>query len=101
MCIKNKWFFKIKHNDVYKVHHVMYEYSQVPNVDFSEKYPPVFNHITFCILLLMVLQFGYLAKIVDIETAFLYGFPQGMSNVVKDDYIILNNCIYGIVQAAR
>ena len=27
--------------------------------------------------------------------------PQGMSNVGKDDCMILNKCIYGIVQAAR
>ena len=56
----------------------------------------------------MVLHFGYLAKIVDIETTFLYGdlkeeiymeCPQGMSNVKKDDCIILNKCIYGLVQA--
>ena len=49
------------------------------------------------------------AKIVDIETAFLYGdleeeiymeCPQGMSEVKKDDCIILNKCIYGLVQAA-
>ena len=54
----------------------------------------------FGVLLLMVLHFGYLAKIVDLETAFLYGdleeeiymeCPQGMSNVKKDDCVILNS----------
>ena len=57
----------------------------------------------------MVLHFGYLAKIVNIETAFLYGdlkeknymeCSQGMHDVKKDDCIILNKCIYGLVQAA-
>ena len=57
----------------------------------------------------MVLHFGYWAKIVNIETASLYGdlkeeifmeCPQGMSNVKKDNCIILNKCIYGLVQAA-
>ena len=57
----------------------------------------------------MVLHFGYLAKIIDVETAFLYGdleeeicmkCLQGMSNVKKDNYIILNKCIYGIVPVA-
>ena len=42
----------------------------------------------------MVLLFGYLAKIVDVETAFLYGdlkgeiymeCPQGIADVKKDD----------------
>ena len=47
---------------------------------------------------------------VDIKTAFLYGdleeeiymeCPQGMSDIGKDDCIIFNKCIYGLVQAAR
>ena len=58
----------------------------------------------------MVLHFSYLAKIIDIETAFLYGdlkeeiymeCPQGMSDVKKDDCIILNKRIYNLVQAAH
>ena len=58
----------------------------------------------------MVQHFSYLAKIVNVETAFLYGdleeeiymeCPQGMHNVKKDDCIILNKCIYELVQAAR
>ena len=57
----------------------------------------------------MVLHFGYSAKIVDIETSFLYGdleeeiymeCPLGMFNMKKDACIILNKCIYGIVWAA-
>ena len=57
----------------------------------------------------MVLHFGYSAKIVNIETAFIYGdlkeefymvCPKGMSNVKKGDCIIFNKCIYGLVQAA-
>ena len=57
----------------------------------------------------MALHFGYSAKIVDVETAFLYGdleeeiymeCPQAMSDVTKDDCIILNKCIYGLVQVA-
>ena len=55
----------------------------------------------------MVLHFGYLAKIVDVETAFLYGdleeviyleCPQGMSDITKVNCIILNKCIYSLVQ---
>ena len=86
------------------------EYKQVPGVNFFKKYSPVVNDITFCILLLMVLHFGYSAKIVDVETAFLCGnleveiymdFPKGMSDIGKDDCIILNKCIYGLVYAVR
>ena len=56
----------------------------------------------------MVLHFGFLAKIVDVDTAFLYGdlkeeiymeSPQGMNNVKKDGCIILNKCIYDLDQA--
>ena len=108
-CIKNKWV-KIKCNCVYQVHLMACGYSQVPGVDVSKNYSPVVNNITFCILLLMVLHFGYLDKIVNIETAFLSGdleeeiymeCPQGMSNIQKDDCIILNKFIYGLVQAAK
>ena len=58
----------------------------------------------------MVLHFGYLAKIISVETASLYGnleeeiymeCPQGMSDMGRDECIILNKCIYGFVQAAR
>ena len=109
-CVKNKWVFKIKCNGVYRVHLIACRYSQVLGIDFSENYSPVVNNITFCILLLMVLHFGYSAKIVDIKTAFLFGdlkeeiymeCPQGMANVKKDDCIILNKCIYGLVEAAH
>ena len=64
----------------------------------------------FCIILLMVIHFRYLAKIVDVETAFLYGeleqeiymeCPQGMSDVEKDDCNASNKFIFGLVQSAR
>ena len=108
-CVKNKWVFKIKHNGVYWVYFIACWYSQVPGIYFSENYSPVVNDITFHILLLMVLYFGYLATIVDMETAFLYGdieeeiymeCPQDTSDIKKDDCIILNKCIYGLVQVA-
>ena len=71
-CARNKWVFKIKRNGVYQVHLVACRYSQIPRIDFSENYSLVVNDITFCVVLLMVLHFGYFAKIVDVETAFLY-----------------------------
>ena len=92
-CVKSRWVFKIKCNSMYRACLVACGYSQVPRVDFSENYSPVVNDVTFCILLLMVLHYGYTAKIVDIKTAFLYGdldeeiymeCPQGMASVKKD-----------------
>ena len=70
--VKNKWVFKIKRNRVYLAHLVACRYSQVPSVDFSKNYSLVVNNVILHILLLMALHLGYLAKIVDIETAFLY-----------------------------
>ena len=58
----------------------------------------------------MVLHFGYLSKIVNIESIFLYEdleeeiymeCPKGMSSMQKDGCIILNKWIYSLVQAAR
>ena len=55
-------------------------------------------------------HFGFSAKIVDVETAFLYAdleeeiymeCTEGMSNVSKNDCIILGKCTYGFVQATR
>ena len=102
--------FKIKRNGVYQVYHTACGYSQEAGVDFSENYSLVVNNVTFHILLLMVLNFGYLAKIFDVETAFLYGdleeeiymeCPQRMANVKKNDCIMLNKCIYSLVQGAH
>ena len=76
---------------------------------FFWKFSPVVNNITFWVLLLMLLHFGYSAKIIDVETAFLYGeleeeiymkCPQGTSDITKDNCFILNKCIYVLVQAA-
>ena len=62
----------------------------VPGINFLENDSPIVNNVTFLVLLLMVLPFGYAAKTVDVETAYLYGdldeeiymkCPQGMSNV--------------------
>ena len=103
---KNKWVLKIKGNSVCWACLIACGYSQVPVIDFSKNYSLVDNDITFCILLLMVINFGYSAKIFDIETEFSYGnleeeiyveCPQSMSDVGKDICIILNKCVDGLV----
>ena len=72
-CIKCKWVFKIKRNGVFRARLVACGYSQIPGVDFSESYSPVANDITIRLLLVAMILFGLSAKIVDVETAFLYG----------------------------
>ena len=79
-CMKNKWVFKIKHNGVCWESLVACGYSQVPGVDFLENYSLVVNGITFQILLLIMIHFGYLAKKVDVKMAFLY------SDIEKKNY---------------
>ncbi len=102
--------FKITRNGIFCTLLVACGYSQIPGVDFSEIYSPVVYDVTFRILILMLILFGLKAKIVDVETAFLYGnieeeifmeCPLGMTNAEEDDALELNKCIYGLVQAAR
>ena len=85
-------------------------YSQIHGVDLSENYSPVVHDITFRLLLLAMILFSLSAKIVDVETAFLYGeleeqifmdIPLGMEEAKSDQALELQKCIYGLVQAAR
>ena len=108
--MKNKWVMKIKWNGVYEANLVVCGYSQVLGVNFSKNHSPVVNDIMFCILLQMIIFFGFSAKIVDVKNAFSYRdldeeihmeCLEGMSDGNKDDCIIFNKCLYGIVQSAR
>ena len=78
--MKNKWNFKIKCNGVYWMCLIECRYSQVPGIDFSGNYYPVVNNVTFHVLLLMVLYFGYLAKIVNamgaLKKKFIWSIPK-------------------------
>ena len=79
-------------------------------MDFTENYLPVVHDITFRVLLLAMIIYQLKEKIVDVETAFLYGeldeviymeCPEGMIGVTNQDVLLLKKCIYGLVQAAR
>ena len=84
-------------------------YSQISGVDFQNSFLPTINDISWQILLIIMMKMGYLAKIVDIETAFLYGEldediymtrPEGFG-YDKDKCALLKKACYGLVQAAR
>ena len=99
-CVKCKWVFKIKRNGVFQARLVACGYSQIPGVDFTENYSPVVNDIRFRLFLHAKMLFGLDAKIVDMETAFLYGdleeeifmeCPPGMQGVSHDDALSLLN----------
>ena len=101
-CVKCKWVFKVKRNGVYRARLVACEYSQIPGVDFTENYSPVVNDITFRLMLIAKMVFGLKTKIVDVETAFLYGdleeeifmdCPPGLEGVTDEDALLLLQCI--------
>ena len=109
-CVKCKWVFKIKRDGTFRARLVACGYSQIPGVDFSDNYSPVVNDMSFRILLLIMILFGFHGMIADVETAFLEGkleeeifmeCPKGMKGVSQDDILSLTACIYGLVQASR
>ena len=102
--------FKIKRNGVFRARLVACGHIQIPGVDFSEIYLPVVHDITFRVMILAMIIFCLTGKIVDAETAFLYGeleeeiymeCPEGLAGASKEDVLLLQKCIYGLVQAAR
>ena len=109
-CVKCKWVFKIKRKGVFRARLVACGYSQIPGVDYTDSYSPVVHDITFRALLLAMIVEGLSGKIADVETAFLHGeleekifmeCPQRMDTQSDDEILILDKCIYGLVQSAR
>ena len=104
-----RWVFKVKRNGVYRARLVAKGFSQIPGVDFTDNYSPVVNDVPRMIIENMK------GKVVDIDNAFLNGdleheiymkIPEGYDEVInprvdKEDCLILQKAIYGLVQAAR
>ena len=84
-------------------------------MDFSDNYSPVVNDVTFRVVVARILIEKLKRKVVDIDNAFLNGdleheiymkIPEGYDEVInqdvdKEDCLILQKAIYGLVQAAR
>ena len=68
-----KWVFKHKKNGVYYAYFCTLGYSPIPGIDFTANYSPVINNITFCILLVLIVINNWYSKVINIQTAFLYG----------------------------
>lgn len=109
-CVKCKWVFKVKRNGIFRARLVACGYSQIPGIDHDEVYAPVVNDLTFRVLLVLMIIHGLDAKIVDVETAFLHGDLEGIEiymdcpkglKAEKDECLVLNKTIYGLVQSAR
>jgi len=112
--IGSTWVFKRKRNGVYCARLVGLGYSQVPGIDYTDNFAPVVNDVTFRIILVLMLVWDLEGVCIDVETAFLYGeldeeiymrMPEGIDEkigeTVKDQCVILERAIYGLVQAAR
>ena len=115
-CVKCKWVFKIKRDGRFRARLVACGYSQIPGVDFTANYSPVINDSTFRFLILLLIYYNFSSMIVDVETAFLYGqleeeiymdcpvgYAEATGEIVNgtDHVLLLLQCIYGLVQAAR
>ncbi len=108
-CVKHKWVFEIKRNGRFRARLVACGYSQVAGVDFTEIFSPVANDISFRILLILIVVYGFDSLIFDVETAFLLGdlkeeifmdCPEGMDHE-EDECLLLEKTIYGLLQSAR
>ena len=108
-CVKCKLVF-MKCDRMYHVRLVACGYSHMPRVNFPLNYLPVSNDIMFIVLLMMIINFSFSAKVVDVEPAFLYGeleektyleCSSSLKDVRKYDCIILEKYIYSLVQVVR
>ena len=84
-------------------------------MDFTDNYSPVVNDVTFRVVVEGMLIEKLKGKVVDIDNAFLNGdleheiymkIPEGYDEVIskgvdKEDCLILQKAIYGLVQVAR
>ena len=106
--------FQIKGNGVYCARLCGLGYVQVPRLDYTKKFSPVVLEVNFCIVLILMMKYGWVREIVDVETAFLYGkleeeiylkTPTGLDLVTgkksePGDCLVLLKAMYGLVQAA-
>ena len=110
-----RWVFKVKRNGVYHARLVAKGFSQISDVDFTDNYSPVVNDVTFRVVVARMIIEKLKGKVVDIDNAFLnrdleheiyMKIPEGYDEVInkdvdKEDCLILQKAIYGLVQAAR
>ena len=114
-CPNNCRLVGCRWNGVYCARLVAKGFSQIPGVDFTYNYSPVVNVVTFKDVVARMIIENLKGKVVDIDNAFLNGdldheiymkIPEGYDEVInprvdKEDCLILQKAIYGLVQAAR
>ena len=110
-----RWVYKVKRNHLYRARLLAKGFIQIAGVDFTDNYSPVVNDVTFRVVVARMIIENMKGKVIDIDKAFLNGdleleiymkIPEGYDEVInpgvdKEDCLILQKAIYGLVQAAR
>ena len=113
--VRCRWVFKVKRNGMYCARLVAKGFSQIPGVDYTHNYSPVVNDVTSRVVVARMHIENLEGKVVDIDNVFLNGdleheiymkIPEGYDEVInqdvdKEDCLILQKAIYGLVQVAR
>ena len=112
--VGHKWVFKVKRSGLHQARLVALGYSHIPGVDFTANFAPVVNDVTLRLSLMMKKMKGWYSKLVDVESAFLYGeleeeidmtMPEGLNEFTGKNMegfcCRLQRGIYGLVQGAR
>ena len=110
-----RWVFKVKRSGVYCARLVAKGITQIPCMHSTDNYSPVVNDVTFRVVVARMLIENLKGNVVDIDNVFLNGdleheiymkIPEGYDEVInqgvdKEDCLILQKAIFGLVQAAR
>ena len=71
--IGSTWVFKLKHDGTSCTRLVVLGYSQILGIDYTDNFALVVNDVTFHLMLSRKLIKTLSMRIIDMETAFLYG----------------------------
>ena len=98
-----RWVFMVKQNGVYHARLVAKGFSQIPGMEFTDNYSPVLNDVTFRVVVANI-DNAFLNE--DLEHEIYRKIPEGYDEVInqdvdKEDCLILQKAIYGLVQAAQ
>ena len=113
--IGNKYMFKCKGNALYRARLVALGYSQVPGVYHKDNFSPAVVDITYRIIIIRSMLWKFQLEIVDVETAFMYGYlgdeiykkmPIRIQKILNevddlDNCVMLVKALYSLVEAAR
>ena len=62
-----KWVYKLKRNGVYRSRLVALGYTQIPGVDFTDKFSPVVHDVTLRTALILWIVLGLDVDQIDVE----------------------------------